>query len=525
MAAGLIVRFIGLIYRPLMKANIGELGYAYYGYAYNVYFILLLVSGYSIPVAVSKLMSERLAREQYKNAMQIFKGSLLYILIAGGLAASVAFFFPNVLLPKGGGGAALALKVLAPTILFSGILGVLRGYFQAHGNMMPTAMSQVLESIANALVAILMGKYFITKYAHTKAEKAVYGAAGSTLGPGAGIVIGIIFMLCVFRFNKAYIDRKLRKDRTKETESYGDTMRVILFMLTPVIFSTFAYNFIGYLDQTLFAPLMMAKSGLTGPKTAMLFNQFNGMYNVLVRIPMAFADASSTALIPVITASYALKDFGDVRSKINKGIRMTMMIAVPSVAGLSVLAYPATELLFGAGNEIASKMLLLGSTVVIFISLSTITTGILQGIGRPTVPLHNAIIATGIHALLLVVFVRCTPAGVYALLITYLIYTVTICALNVHSLKTFIDFKIDFKGAFKAPVLASAVMSAAVGGVYFGLHKAVRHPSLLFIAAVAIGIFVYLVAVVKISGMTEEEIRSLPRGHRLAGFLVKIHVL
>ena len=156
MVAGLLVRVIGLLYRPVMKANIGELGYAYYGYAYTVYFILLLISGYSIPVAVSKLMSERLVKKEYRNAQKIFKGSLIYVLIAGGLASLVAFVFAEQLLPQGGEEAALALRVLAPTILLAGLLGVLRGYFQAHNNMMPTSISQILEALVNACVAVTM---------------------------------------------------------------------------------------------------------------------------------------------------------------------------------------------------------------------------------------------------------------------------------------------------------------------------------------------------------------------------------
>lgn len=181
MAAGLLVRVIGLLYRPVMKANIGELGYAYYGYAYTVYFILLLISGYSIPVAVSKLMSERLVKKEYKNAQRIFKGSLIYVLITGGLASLVAFVFAEQLLPKGGEEAALALRVLAPTILLAGLLGVLRGYFQAHSNMMPTSISQILEALVNACVAVTMGAVCINLFSKSKSDEAIYGAAGSTM--------------------------------------------------------------------------------------------------------------------------------------------------------------------------------------------------------------------------------------------------------------------------------------------------------------------------------------------------------
>ena len=114
MVAGLIVRIIGLLYRTPMKATIGGLGYGYYGYAYNVYNILLLISGYSIPVAVSKLMAERIAKKQYRNAQRVFWGAVLYILLIGSLAGLVASVFARQPLPAGADGALMALRTLAP---------------------------------------------------------------------------------------------------------------------------------------------------------------------------------------------------------------------------------------------------------------------------------------------------------------------------------------------------------------------------------------------------------------------------
>ena len=127
MAAGLIVRIIGMLYRSPLYAIIGELGNGYYGYAYTVYSILLLVSSYSIPMAVSKLMSERIAKRQYRNANKLFRGALLYACIVGGLAALAAGFGGSFLLPAGGDNAVLALQMLAPTIFFSAILGLAAG--------------------------------------------------------------------------------------------------------------------------------------------------------------------------------------------------------------------------------------------------------------------------------------------------------------------------------------------------------------------------------------------------------------
>ena len=218
MVAGLIVRIIGLLYRTPMKATIGGLGYGYYGYAYNVYNILLLISGYSIPVAVSKLMAERIAKKQYRNAQRVFWGAVLYILIIGSLAGLVAFIFARQLLPAGADGAVMALRILAPVILLAGLLGVLRGYFQANNNMMPTSVSQILEQILNAVVSVLAAWMLVKSFGSTPEAKASYGAAGGTLGTAAGVLMGILFMLLVFAVNRKVIKKRILRGQDR---AYG----------------------------------------------------------------------------------------------------------------------------------------------------------------------------------------------------------------------------------------------------------------------------------------------------------------
>ena len=129
--AGIIVRIIGLLYKSPLNSIIGDLGAGYYSTAYNIYTIILLISSYSIPSAIAKVISQKLALKQYKNAQKVFHGALIYAGIVGGVASLVAFFFGKYLLPSNQQQALLALKCLAPAILIAAFLGVLRGYFQA----------------------------------------------------------------------------------------------------------------------------------------------------------------------------------------------------------------------------------------------------------------------------------------------------------------------------------------------------------------------------------------------------------
>lgn len=151
-AAGIICKVIGILYRSPLAAVIGDEGNGYYSSAYEIYTIILLVSSYSIPSAISKVIAQRLALREYRNAQKIFRCAIGYVVVVGGLASLFTFFGAGILV---GGNSVPVLRIFAPTIFFSGLLGVLRGYFQAHGTMVPTSFSQIVEQILNAVVSIL----------------------------------------------------------------------------------------------------------------------------------------------------------------------------------------------------------------------------------------------------------------------------------------------------------------------------------------------------------------------------------
>ena len=168
-AASIVCRVIGLLYRSPLFGIIGEEGMGYYSYAYNIYNIILLIASFSIPQAVSKLISERIALKDYRNAHKFFKGAMIYAMVIGGVVGLFCLFGAGLIIPQNQKDAIPALQILAPTIFLSGILGVFRGYFQAYRNMMPTSISQIIEQVFNAAVSLLAAWGFINE---EKAEDA-----------------------------------------------------------------------------------------------------------------------------------------------------------------------------------------------------------------------------------------------------------------------------------------------------------------------------------------------------------------
>ena len=153
--AGIITKIIGFVYRIPMLNIMGLQGEGYYEIAFQVYSMALLISSYSLPLAVSKLVSARIAKGQYRNAQQVFKAALLFAFSVGSVIMVVIFFGAGVIASIMGAKVSLyALRVLAPGLLVVAVMGVFRGYFQGCGTMIPTAISQILEQLLNAVVSI-----------------------------------------------------------------------------------------------------------------------------------------------------------------------------------------------------------------------------------------------------------------------------------------------------------------------------------------------------------------------------------
>ena len=256
MVAALISKIIGMIYKSPLSSLLGRESFACFQFAQNVYFILLMIASFSIPQAVSKIMSERIAFKRYRDAQRVFKGALLYAVIAGGIVALICVFGASILVPDSVANARLALQMLAPTVFISGILGVFRGYFQAYRNMMPTSISQIVEQIAVAVVALLMANFMVNHFAGAGEDTLQrWSAAGATIGTGAGVTAALLFMLFVYSVNRKTINRRIARDKVSVDESYQQVMRNIVLIVAPIILSAFIYNVNGYINGVMYTSI------------------------------------------------------------------------------------------------------------------------------------------------------------------------------------------------------------------------------------------------------------------------------
>jgi len=500
--AGIIVRIIGMFYRiPLMNI-IGSEGNGIYSVAYNIYNIMLVLSSYGLPMAVSKLISARYVRKQYKNAGKIIRCSLIISICTGGLAALLLFFGAGFLenLYKGVTGLAIPLRVLAPTIFLVAVMGVLRGFFQGQGTMIPTAFSQLIEQVVNAVVSIGAGYVLMRIYADSE-NAAAYGAAGGTMGTAIGALSGLLFMFFLLMAYKPTFARMKRKDTVSNEIKDSKVYITIITTMVPIILGQTLYQISAVIDDMMFSNLMAGRDISVNIKADL--GNFASSYSLLISIPQGIASAMSASMLPSVVASYTQKNTAHVRGKIANTIRTNMIIAIPSFVGFFVIGKPIIELLFSGYDSVqGSTMLKLGAIAVVFYTLSTVTSSALQGIDKMKNPVINSLISLVVHIVIVYLMLRWSRLGIYAVVIGNATFPILIFVLNLKDLKQYIGFQLEYVKTFIIPFGCACIMGFAAWLAYTVMQMAVGVlvVSLLFALVLAVAIYFFLLLLCRKKG-------------------------
>ncbi len=531
--AGVISRIIGLLYGSPLTAIIGDEGNGYYSTAYNIYLIVLLISSYSIPSAMSKIISQKLAVKEYRNAQRIFRCALIYVFIVGGIGSILLFFGAGLFVD---GYSIPVLRTFAPIIFLFGPLGVLRGYFQAHRTMVPTSVSQLLEQIMNAIVS-LSAAYLLVRLAAGQSDSIIArnGAIGSALGTGAGVCTALIFMFLVYYRNRNLVKTRTSRDKHEDME-YSAIFKMIFTIVTPFIISTFIYNFSTTMNSSLFTKILIYVRGFDSSEVITDYGIFSRKAMVIINFPIAMASATASAMMPNVSTLYAQNKIAETENLCAKALRVVMVIAIPSALGLMFLARPIMMLLFpqkGTLDEAALLMAVLGVTVV-FYSISTVTNSILQGVGRIVIPVVNAGVALLIQSVILVILLVFTDLGNIALCVVTIVYSFLMCVFNQYSMRKALSVKQDIGKTYIIPFISAFVMGV-MGKVIYELFHFVfgfilgedGYFTNLFATAIAlfVAVLCYAFMMIRLKGITEEDLHSFPKGATLIRLLKKIHFL
>ncbi len=532
-AASLISRIIGLVYRIPLHRIIGDTGDDYYSTAFEIYNILLIISSYSLPLAVSKLVSANMTKGRRRNVYRILKCALLFATVTGTAAAAILFFGAEFITdtimktPY----SIFAVRVLVPVLLIVAVLGVIRGFFQGLGTMMPSAFSQVLEQIVNAIVSV-WAAYVLFSYGgkigavlgNKENYAAAYGASGGTLGTGIGALAGLLFVLFVLCVYLSVLKRQMKRERPGTEDSYTYIFRTLVITIVPVLLSTTIYNCNNILDQALYKNIAIFQG-----YAAEQYGTWNGIYGMkyrtLINVPISIASALAASSVPALTAAYAAGNIRKAKAEIYMANRFIMLIAFPCAVGMCVLAAPIMQLVFSDSTDTAALMLRVGAVSIIFSSLSTLSNGLLQGINRMKEPVKNAAIALVLHLIVLAALMLLLNLNIYAVIIANAVFGLIMCILNARSIRKYSGYRQEVKKTFLIPAISSAIMGAVVFGVFWLFDTLLALQTVGTIAAIAVGVLVYFITLLLFKGLNEQELLKFPKGRALANIAKKMHLL
>lgn len=522
-AASVISRIIGMLYRSPMAAVIGDKGNGLYSFAFEIYSIALILSSYSMPLAVSKLLSARFAKKEYKNADKIYKFAYIFAAVSGMVMALILFFEAGTIERLSGHeGLALPLKVLAPTVFVVALAGTTRGFFQSRNTMMPTAVSQLAEQIINAIVSIVAA-VILVRFAANEFDKARYGAAGGTIGTLFGALSSLMFLIFLFVIYKPRMRKHLSHDKVGVTVSNEEVLKLIVATIVPVILSQTVYQSIGVVDGFMFGNLYK------GSDSTALYGIYSSKYRLMVNVPNAISSALASSMIPSLVSLYTLKNFVEFRARLKTSVKFNMIIAFPCAFGISALSEMIMKLLFPTTDTVISgRMLMYGSIAVLFYALSTVTNAALQGMDRMRLPVRHAAISLLIHIPLMVILLKFTKLGAHALVIGNIIYPLIVCALNWVSVARYANYRQEVKTTFIIPLLASSVMWIETFCLSRLMAKVLPvnyiTNALITIICIVNACLVYFIMLFVLKGVTREELKEFPMGGRMAKFADKLKI-
>lgn len=516
--ASLIVRVIGMVYRIPMSNILGEEGNGIYAVAFEIYDLILIISSYSLPLALSKIISAQQANREHKNTRRTLTVALRFALLSGGGFALLLFFGAGLLertvYPEYSG-VRIPLRVLAPTIFIVALLGVFRGFFQGKKTMVPTAVSQIIEQIINAIVSVA-ASYLFMKWNSESLQQAAWGAAGGTLGTCLGAASALLLVLFVYWIYRPVLAKLERRDRSGRQETYGNLFKILLLTILPIVLSQTVYNISGLVDYKLFGWLSAMK-GMDPVSIKSFVGVYSSKYRLLCSVPIAISTAIASSMIPSAVEAYTEGDVAQWKMNVSSGIKFNMIIAIPCAMGLTVLGQPIVRMLFSSSNYVlGGHMMTVGASAIVFYALSNVTGGALQSIDKMRLPVIHSAISLVIHVGIVAFFLTCTNVGVYALLIGNITFPIVVFVLNLMAIRRYVPtYRQEVVKTFLAPVAAAIWMALAALAVYGGVGLVASSNLIRTLLAVCVAVFVYFSGFLLLKGLTKEELFDFPMGRRL----------
>lgn len=519
-AASLIVKLVSLLYLPLLNFILPQRAIGSYNFTYTIFTFIYVLSNSGIPVAISKLVSELIAQNNYKDAIKSFKMARFMLLVIGLVMSLVMILIAGPITTYAGHeNSKLAIIVLAPTVLITSVMSAYRGYFQGRANMTPTGISQIVEQIVNTIFSLVCAALFIKISLRG-------GVAGATVGTTLGALVACIYLVIKYEKTKKFRVPK-DTDLSKVKRLSNKTLfRKLLTYGIPITLSVGLQQGGNFIDSIL-AVNRLIKGGYSKELAQEMFGTI-GQTNSLINVPIAIISALSAAVLPAISAAMAVSDRKTAQEKINQAMKICFIIVIPSTIGLAVLSKPIYGMLFPDAIN-GAKLMKLACTIVVLMSIVQIQTTILQGLGKMHIVTGTMFIGIVVKIITSYTLMAIPSINQFGSVIGNIMCFVVPLVLNYYYIKSTTRFKLPILRYSRKPLISSMAMGILALLVYkpfdiFISHNASRAAYVLpTMISMVVAVFVYAYAMICLGGITKDDINSIsPKVMRIIpGFMKK----
>lgn len=515
--AGIITKVIGMFFRIPLTNQIGLDGMGVYQTVYPTYTMLLTISTAGIPVAISRMVSERVALRQYREARALLMTALRLLTVIGAALTLILIAISGPLSRwVGDAEAGIGYICIAPSILLVSVMSALRGYMQGRSSMTPTAVSQLIEQVVKVGLSLPLATYGLR-------FGLAYASAGAFVGVTVSEGLALLFMFIVYSRRRRAIADEAAQDR-HEPVSARPLVRQIIRIAVPITIGSMLVPLSGFIDSAMIRQRLYA-AGFGAEEARVLYGALSGVAVSLVNVPTVLATAVCISLVPLISAARVGKRLDEMHATSQLGLRLGSLLGMPCAVGMSLLATPILTLLYPklTTDEIAlsSQILSLSALTIFFFTQVQATTGILQGAGLQKVPMYTLVLGVickvALNYTLIAIPSINIQGGPLASLACYFVSMLV----NVVWIVRKTGLSIDWGSALLRPAGATAGMGAAVYLLTQALDMSRRHNALL---AVAVGVLVYVVLVFLLGALRRDDLEIIPGGRKLEKLMIKLRV-
>jgi len=530
MVSNVIVKMIGAMFKIPLTNLIGLRAMAYFNAANSIYVSFYMISTAGIPVVISRMIAASNTKGNAKEVKKIFNIAYYIFLFIGILGTTIMiafsrFFAKSAALPN----SYYAMIAIAPTLFFICLSSAYRGYFQGLQNMVPTAISQVIEAVGKISIGLIAGWYCISN-GFPMHKVAAFVILGVTIGVAAGTVYMHISKVMYNNVLKAEIP--LPEEKTLPCRSNKSILKELCLTALPIAISASIMGLTNVVDTMLVTKRLMF-SGLTNDIATQFYGAYTSMTIPLFNMPPILIYPFAISAIPVLSAALVKNDFKKTKGTVESTFRITSIISIPCALGLSALSYPVLKLLYSNvliegtklhSLDIAAPALSVMAIAIFFMSMISITNSVLQAWRKENKPIYATTFGILVKIISAYFLLAIPNFGIMGAAISSALCYFTIMSINLYFVIKTTGYIPNIGRVFLKPFI-SGLLCTVVALSFYHFTTGFLSIKISVLIALILAVLVYFVLLAFFHGLYREDMILLPKGEKICALFEKLHIL